>query len=224
LRNEADGRDARMPGLAIGIVTDNQDPNGQGRVKVRYPCLSADNASDWARVAAPGNGPDRGMQFVPEVNDEVLVGFEQGDIHHPYVLGGLWNGQDAPPRKTSQVVSSGRVQQRIIKSRSGHTITLDDSDDQPSITIVDKTGKNTIKLDSSNNNLSVSVDGDVALKAQGTISIEGQSVQVKATNDLKLTGTSADLEAQGGLTLKGATADLQASGMATVKGATVSFN
>jgi phage protein D len=224
LRRDGDGEDARMPGLVVAIVTDNQDPNGQGRVKVRYPCLSADNASDWARIIAPGNGPDRGIQFVPEVNDEVLVGFEQGDVHHPYVLGGLWNGKDTPPRPSSQIVSGGKVQQRIIKSRLGHTITLDDSDNSPSITIVDKTGKNVIKLESSSNNLTVSVDGDVSLKAKGTVTIEGQSVQVKATNDLKLNGTSANVEAQAGLTLKGATADLQASGPATVKGATVSIN
>jgi hypothetical protein len=140
------------------------------------------------------------------------------------VLGGLWNGQDAPPKGSGQVVTSGKVQQRIIKSRSGHTITLDDSDDHPSITIVDKTGKNTVQLDSSSNNLNVSVEGDVSLKAKGTVTIEGQSVQVKATNDLKLNGASADMEAQAGLTLKGATADLEASGPTTVKGATVSIN
>jgi phage protein D len=224
LRHDADGESARMPGPVIGIVTDNADPDGLGRVKVRYPCLSGDNASDWARVVAPGNGPDRGLQFVPEVNDEVLVSFEQGDVHHPYVLGGLWNGKDAPPRKSSEIISGGRVEQRIIRSRLGHVITLDDSDDQPSITIVDKTGNNTIKIDSSNNNLTVSVEGDMSLKAQGTVSIEGQSVQVKATNDLKLNGTSADVEAQAGLTLKGATADLEAQGPTTVKGATVSIN
>jgi uncharacterized protein involved in type VI secretion and phage assembly len=216
--------DARMPGLAVGVVTDNKDPKGQGRVKVRYPCLSADNASDWARVAAPGNGPNRGLEFIPEVNDEVLVGFEQGDVHHPYILGGLWNGKDAPPRKTDDVVASGKVNQRIIKSRLGHTVTLDDSDDQPSITIVDKTGKNTIKIDSSNNNLNISMDGDVSLKAGGNITIEGQSIQVKASNDLKLTGASADMEAQTTLTLKGATADLEANGPTTVKGQPVSIN
>jgi len=213
-----------MPGLVIGVVTDNQDPKGQGRVKVRYPCLSADNASDWARLVAPGSGPNRGLEFVPEVNDEVLVGFEQGDVHHPYILGGMWNGQDAPPRKSDQIVTSGKVQQRIIKSRSGHTITLDDSDDQPSITIVDKTGNNKIHLDSSRNNLEMSVDGDVSIRARGTVTIQGQSVQVKADNDLKLNGSSANLEAQMALTLKGSSADLEASGTTTVKGATVSVN
>jgi phage protein D len=218
------GEDARMPGLVIGIVTDNQDPDGLARVKVRYPCLSGEHASDWARVVAPGNGPQRGMQFLPEVNDEVLVGFEHGDVHYPYILGGLWNGRDQPPRRSGQVVSGGKVQQRIIRSRTGHTITLDDSDDNPGITVVDNTGKNTIRLESSNNKLTATVQGDLRLEAQGTVTIKGQSVQVQATNDLKLNGASADVQATGGLTLKGATAELEGSGSTTVKGGTVSIN
>jgi len=213
-----------ISGLVVGIVTDNQDANGQGRVKVRYPTLSDEHASDWARLVALGGGPGRGFEFVPEVNDEVIVGFEHGDVHHPYVLGGLWNGKDAPPKKSDQLISGGKVQQRIIRSRLGHTITLDDSDDQPSITIVDKTGKNTIKLESSSNNLTVSVEGNLSISAKQKVSIKGQTVEVNADNSLTLKGTSADVEAQSGLTLKGATADLQATGAASVKGSTVSIN
>jgi phage protein D/phage baseplate assembly protein gpV len=224
LRPDGEAEDTRVAGLIIGIVTDNQDADGLGRVKVRYPCLSGDHASDWARVVAPGNGPDRGLQFLPEVNDEVLVGFEHGDVHHPYVLGGLWNGKDAPPRSSTQIVASGKVQQRIIRSRLGHTITLDDSDNAPGITIVDKTGNNTIHLDSSTNTLSVSIQGDLKLEAQGTVSIQGKTIQVQATNDLSLNGASVGVEAKAGLTLKGATTDLEGSTSTTVKGGTVSIN
>ncbi|MGI9148113.1 MAG: VgrG-related protein [Chloroflexota bacterium] len=224
LRPEDGDEERRMPGLTIGIVTDNQDASDLGRVKLRYPSLSADHASDWARVAAPGGGPDRGLQFLPEVNDEVLVGFEHGDVHHPYVLGGLWNGKDAPPGKSSQVISSGNVQQRVIRSRLGHTITLDDSTDRPGITIVDKTGDNTIHIDSSSNKLTLSVKGDLTLEAQGTVSIQGKSVQVQATNDVQLSGASAAVQAKQSLTLKGATADLEGSTSTTVKGGSVSIN
>jgi uncharacterized protein involved in type VI secretion and phage assembly len=213
-----------MPGLVIGIVTDNQDPNGLGRVKVRYPSLSGDHASDWARVVGPGNGPQRGLEFLPEVNDEVLVGFEHADVHHAYVLGGLWNGKDAPPRGSSDVVSGGKVQQRIIRSRSGHTITLDDSDSSPGITVVDKTGKNIIQIESSSNKMTARVQGDLVLEAQGKVSIKGQSVSVEASSDLKLNGASADVQATGGLTLKGATASLEGTGSTAVKGGTVSIN
>ncbi|MGL4596812.1 MAG: VgrG-related protein, partial [Bacteroidia bacterium] len=74
-------------GFSIGIVTNNNDPEGWGRVKVKYPALSEEKESDWARVVSVGAGIERGIEFIPEINDEVLVGFEQGDIHCPYVLG-----------------------------------------------------------------------------------------------------------------------------------------
>jgi phage protein D/phage baseplate assembly protein gpV len=160
------------PGLVIGVVTDNQDPEGWGRVKVKYPWLSPDHASDWARVVAPGAGADRGIEFLPEIDDEVLVGFEMGDIGHPYVLGGLWNGQDAPPQKSSDAIASGKVQKRIVRSRTGHQVVLDDADGGGSITIADKNG-NTIALDTATNALSMKVSGDITLDAGGQITIKG---------------------------------------------------
>jgi phage protein D len=160
------------PGLVIGVVTDNQDPEGWGRVKVKYPWLSPDHASDWARVVSPGAGPDRGIEFLPEIDDEVLVGFEMGDIGHPYVLGGLWNGQDAPPQKSSDAISGGKVQKRIIRSRTGHQVVLDDTAGGGSITIADKNG-NTIALDTATNALSMKVSGDITLDAGGQITIKG---------------------------------------------------
>jgi phage protein D len=166
-------------GLVIGIVTDNADPRGQGRVKVKYPWLSPDHASDWARVVAAGAGAQRGLEFLPEVNDEVLVGFEHGDINHPYVLGGLWNGLDAPPAGSSKVVANGKVQQRLIRSRSGHLITLDDSDGSSGVSIVDKNG-NKVAIDSAANSLTIEVQGDMKLKSQGNLTLEAQGeVRVK---------------------------------------------
>jgi uncharacterized protein involved in type VI secretion and phage assembly len=213
-----------MNGLIVGIVTDNQDPENLGRVKVRYPNLSDDHGSDWARLISVGGGAERGIQFVPEVNDEVAVGFEHGDVHHPYVIGGLWNGRDKAPKPNSEVISGGKVQQRIIKSRLGHTLTLDDSDGDPSITIVDKTGQNVIKFHSKDNKLTVDFDGDIAMTAKQKVSIKGQTVEVIADNSLSLKGMSSTVEASAGLSLKGATADLQATGTASVKGASVSIN
>jgi phage protein D len=173
---QSDERPA-APTIAIGVVTDNQDPDGWGRVKVKYPWLSAEHASDWARVVAVGGGADRGLEFLPEIDDEVLVGFEMGDVHHPYVLGGLWNGKDAPPKKNGDVVSGGRVQQRVIRSRSGHEIVFDDSDGKSSITIADKAG-NTITLDASRRAISIESAGDLTLKATGQVTIKGTVINL----------------------------------------------
>jgi phage protein D len=172
-------------GLVVGIVTDNNDPERQGRVKLKFPWLSNDHASDWARVVAVGGGPQRGIQFLPEVNDEVLVGFELDDMQLPYVLGGLWNGRDKLP--DDQAAQGGDIKRRIIRSRQGHTITLDDSGGQQHILISDQDGNkvliegqkiaisdvagNMISLESSK--LTIKAQGNLALEAQGNIDIKG---------------------------------------------------
>jgi phage protein D len=177
----------QVPGLMIGIVTDNQDPEKQGRIKVKFPTLSGEHASNWARVSSPGGGSGRGFQFLPEVNDEVLIGFELGDIHYPYVLGGLWNGRDAPSKSSDQAIKGGKVEQRIIRSRSGHMITLDDSEGGGGITIEDSKG-NKIHLDTQTNDLTIQVQGNLNLKADRNISIEANGqidMKASATVDVK---------------------------------------
>src|SRR5262249_31975054 len=89
----------RINGVAGALVTDNHDPQGVGRVKVKFPWLSDATESDWTKIVTFMAGQERGAVFLPEVNDEVLVGFEHGDINFPYVLGGLWNTQAQPPEK-----------------------------------------------------------------------------------------------------------------------------
>src|SRR4051812_31769405 len=84
-------RTGRIYGVVVGVVTNNQDKEGLGRVKVKFPWLSDADESNWARIATPMAGASRGVFFLPEVDDEVLVVFEQGLVSRPYVLGGLWN-------------------------------------------------------------------------------------------------------------------------------------
>lgn len=190
--------DAPVMGLLVGIVTDNQDPDEQGRVKVKYPALSGEHASTWARVVAPGAGPERGIEFLPEVNDEVLVGFEQGDVHYPYVLGGLWNGKDAPPKKSGAVIGGGRVEQRIIRSRTGHTVTLDDSDGGGGITIEDKNG-NKVVLDTGANALTIEIGGNVSVKAKGNLNLEAQGqIAIKGLG-VTVDGGPATVDVKGSL-------------------------
>jgi uncharacterized protein involved in type VI secretion and phage assembly len=178
----------------VGIVTDNKDPDGQGRVKVKYPSLSADHASDWARLVSPGAGAERGLEFIPEINDEVLVGFELGDVHCPYVLGGLWNGRDAPPKKSDGLISSGKVQQRIIRSRTGHVITLDDADSGGGITIQDK-GGNKIVLDAQSDALTIEVKGNASIKSQGDLTVEAQgNLTLKAAGQVEIKGMGVKLD------------------------------
>jgi uncharacterized protein involved in type VI secretion and phage assembly len=213
---------ATYPGVVIGIVTNNKDPEMGGRIKVKYPWLDAQLESDWVRLATPMGGNGRGFYWLPELNDEVLIAFEHGDINRPYVVGCLWNGVDKPPSTASAVVGAdGKVNQRIIKSRSGHIVTIDDTQGQEKITIVDKTGQNSIKLESPTNKLTISVNGDMVLEAlNGNISMKGRTVAVEALQTLTMKGITVNAEATQAMTVKGTTAQLQGTSQVRMTGAT----
>jgi uncharacterized protein involved in type VI secretion and phage assembly len=136
---------SRVYGVVTGIVASIADPEEQGRVKVKFPWLEGDQESPWARVISFMAGKNRGAVFRPEVNDEVLVLFEHGDMRFPYVIGALWNGKDDPPDKAGPNADN---HVRIIKSRSGHTITLDDTPGSEKVKVTDKNG-NSVELSSS---------------------------------------------------------------------------
>jgi phage protein D/phage baseplate assembly protein gpV len=169
-------------GLEIGIVKTINDEKGDfGRVKVSYPSLG-DKDSEWARVVSVGGGSTRGIEFLPEVGDEVLIGFEQGDIHAPYVLGGLWNGEDTPPGKKSWIVggqAGNQVLRRVIRSRTGHLVTLDDSRESPGVTVEDSKG-NKIHIDTK--------AGTMTLEAKTAINIKSEKVTINGSTLVEIDG------------------------------------
>jgi phage protein D len=114
--------------LLVGLVTNNNDPKNLGRVKVKFPTLTMDHESHWARVVGLGAANARGFYCLPEINDEVLVGFEHGDIHRPYIVGGVWNGKDKTVETVANTVKNGKVRLRTIKTRTGHTIQFVEED------------------------------------------------------------------------------------------------
>jgi len=222
--------------VMVGIVTNNRDPDGLARVKVKFPTLPGNEESNWARLVSPMAGNGRGFEFIPEVNDEVLVAFEHDDTNRPFILGALWNGKDKPPESSDKAVNStGKVEKRIIRSRSGHTITLDDADGNEKVSIKDKTEKNAIEISSKNNLLEIKTgDGHKIVLDSSGISIEtatGKDLTLKANNikieatkgvDMKATGT---MNVEGGsTTVKGKTMTLDGGTSLTAKGATVMIN
>ncbi len=212
--------------VVIGLVTNNKDPDELGRVRCKFPWLSDDDESAWARVVSPMAGNGRGMLYLPEVDDEVLVAFEHGDIHRPFVVGALWNGQDATPITADQAVGGdGKVNQRVIKSRSGHTVILDDTAGAEEITIVDKTGNNKIVFHSPDNSMQIRVQGDLTIEAQGKITLSAQTgVEMSSQADFSITGaTGVDVSSQAQVKLSGnAGAEVSSQAMTSVKGTTVS--
>ena len=218
------GTSDRVYGVVVGIVTNNQDPDKMGRVKVRFPWLSDSDESWWARIAAPMAGKERGVYFLPEVDDEVLVAFEHGDVRFPYVLGGLWNGQDAPPATNED----GNNNVRLIKSRSGHVVRLDDTDGGEKIEIIDKSEKNSVVIDTSANTITVKADADITLEsAQGKVVIKGQSIELQSTKQDVKVEAAANVELKSGAQFNvkgGANVTVEASANLNLKGAMANIN
>jgi phage protein D len=234
-----------VQGVAVGLVTNATDPDNLGRVKVKYPWLGDDIESDWIRVASPGAGAERGLSFIPEIDDEVLLAFDHGHVHHPYIIGGLWNTQDKPPKPSSEVVSGGVVNERIIKSRTGHLIILDDTDGAEKIIIKDKTENNLITIDSTSGDIEIKATGKLTLESDGDLSMKSATgkATVESQGDMSIeskTGKAtvkamakATVEGTGGLTLdgkaaiselKGMTTKVNGSAMVQVQGALVKLN
>ncbi|MDC0832598.1 phage baseplate assembly protein V [Geitlerinema sp. CS-897] len=188
------GSDAPLYGVFVGIVTNNQDPDNLGRVKVRFPWLSDEVESTWARIATPMAGGDRGLYLLPEVDDEVLVAFEGGSAEFPYVLGALWNGQDAPPDSNDD----GENNVRSLTSRSGHVVRFDDTDGSEKIEILDSSGNNSITLDTANNTIAIVADSDITIESSnGKLVLSGNGVEISSQAELKIEA-SQTLDIQGG--------------------------
>jgi phage protein D/phage baseplate assembly protein gpV len=224
--------DRRLAGVVIAQVSDVSDPQGRGRVKLTFPWLSDTYVSDWARSVQPGAGQDRGAMVVPEVGDEVLATFEQGDIRRPYVLGGLYNGVDTPKAGPIDLVDSGsgEINRRSFVSRCGHRLDfLDQAGQTDGVTI--RTGDDTLRLlmDATGTKLTIHSDGTVLVEAKQGVTVDAAASTVELKGgDIKLTGQNGvTIDGGGGavkvtagsdLSLTGLTAKLEGSTQAEVKG------
>ncbi len=200
-------------GLTRAIVTNVTDDDGFGRVKVKFPTIDDSLESFWAPVVSAGAGDDRGFMVLPEVNDEVLVGFGDGDIDQPFVLGGLWNGRDKLPESP---VQNGQVEIRELKTRAGHILRFTDTSGSEKIELIDKTTKNSITIDSATNTITVEAAQDIVLKAMN-IKLEGKT-------KVEISGSMVQAEGQTQIVLKGGMAELSASGITKVSGSMVNIN
>lgn len=192
---------ARWYGLYPALVSDIKDPDGQGRVKVKLPWAPDTGSAAyeaWARLATMMAGSNRGSWFVPDENDEVLVGFEGGDPRRPYVVGGLWNGTDNPPESMD---GAGKNPKKVLRSRNGVKITLDDSDGREKL-ILETPGGQKVTLE----------DGPSAVK-----------IEDASGNSVKLESSGITVTASAKVTVNAGTAEISA-GMLTVNAGMSKFS
>lgn len=225
-----DGPDGGIRGVSVGIVTDNEDPEGLGRVKLQYPWRDAADESHWARIATAMAGEDRGTYFLPEVGDEVLVAFEDGDIHHPYVLGALWNGQDVPPEDNAD----GNNDRRMVRSRSGHELVFDDAS-EGTVTLTTSGGHELVLDDSSSGGIRLTTSGGHSVvlddsgggakvsvqdsTGQNGVVLDSNSGAVDVTAGTKVSVSAPMLELVGD-----GSVNIEATGVLSLKGSIVKIN
>jgi uncharacterized protein involved in type VI secretion and phage assembly len=191
----------KLLGLHVGVVIDNEDdpPDNPGyRVKLRFDWLDASQQTFWARIAVPMAGSQRGTYVLPEKDDQVVVVFEHGDIDRPVVIGSMWSLRQKPVETNR----SGNNNAKLIKSRSGHRMIFDDKDGAEKVTIVDRTKKNKIVLDSANRLVSIESDGDIEVKASENVILYAKSIEAGTSQRFSGSGQQLMVHAGAKLTMK----------------------
>lgn len=181
----------RIYGMVVAVVSNNQDPDGLGRVRVKFHMLDAQVQSDWCRVVSLYAGSARGLQFTPEEGEEVVVAFEHGDVNFPFVIGSVHHGKAKPPipqNKDNNI--------KMLKTRSGHTLSFDDRKGGELIRLVDSSGKHHIEIDVKNDRIVIEAEsGDLTLRSKdGTLTLDCKKLDIKASE-------SASLATDGTLTM-----------------------
>lgn len=213
---EAQTASERFTGTTLGIVTEIGDVAHLGRVKVRFPYIAGGCQTGWARIAAPWAGQRRGSYFIPEVDDEVLVAFEHGDLRHPYILGCLWSETALPPE------ADPHLERRELRSKSGHALLFDDSKSSETLTVRSQGGQQVVLSDASGamkvlisdrtETIRVLVDvtnKTIALSATGgRITLDADDIVIHGKT-IKITGDAkVDVNGKAGVRINGAAIEI----------------
>jgi uncharacterized protein involved in type VI secretion and phage assembly len=182
-------------GLYGGLVTDNEDPEERGRVKLQLPWIADDYVTEWAVVSQIYAGDGFGAYWIPELEDQVLLAFLGGRLERPIVIGALYSEGEVP-----HAARGGGADPKYFRTKAGHMLLMEDGTGRK-IELVDSTGNNKVLIDSEANSVTVEAQGDVTVKG-------GANVSVEATGNLTLKGAAIKIEATGTVTVSGATINL----------------
>ncbi|ACY16167.1 phage baseplate assembly protein V [Haliangium ochraceum] len=216
-RSSGSHHSQHLRGVYLGIVTGNNKGDGANKfqLKLRFPWLPSGSSEEsfWARIAVPMAGKERGTYFLPEIDDQVLVVFIHGEIERPVVIGSLWSGQDKPPENNQ----NGENNLRLIKSRAGHRLILDDTSGSERVILTDSTKKNKILLDTANDVVTVeTADGDIDIKASKVVRMHGKAVNITTKGAFKAKGMQLTISTKGPINTKASgTLKLQAANVQT---------
>jgi Rhs element Vgr protein len=185
--------------IEIAEVTDNDDPDKLGRVKIKFIWQNSDAQSVWVRVSTLYSGDGKGILFTPETGAQVLVGYEHDDPAHPVILGSLY------PKSDSESYTSDDNKLKVIRTRGGNHITFDDTDNDQRITVSNENNTGTSL------SLSFKNDGSIEIKTNGSMSLEGKDISIKSQTLKIETDQTIEMEAQQGTKIKSAQFKIDAS-------------
>jgi phage protein D len=211
-------------GVVVGVVTNNQDPDGLGRIRVRYPVLGDGHEGWWARITAPAAGTRRGLLMTPQPGDEVLLAFEHDDDEHPYVVGSVWNGTAKPQELVHQdgslAVRSDK--QILLESAEATTLTADKdftvtAAGNAKLTTSERSG------DGPPGTVTIDAKGDSTFKSGTSTKVDaGTDAALSAKTEVKVTaGTQLTIQGGAQVAIKGAAIQIQGSGVVQISGAQV---
>ncbi|MCX5049699.1 MULTISPECIES: VgrG-related protein [unclassified Streptomyces] len=220
----APGRGPRMPGLAIGVVTDVREPGGaeRGGVRLKFPWLDDTYVTDWVRTVQWG-GKGGGGVVSPEVNDEVLVGFEQGLLDSPYVIGGLYNGVDKPSKHDVPLIdgTSGKVNRRSLVSRSGHRVELLDAraPGPSGVRLRSADERLEVFLDDRRDRIELTVYAGKGRQPLSSVVLDKKGITLDAgRGNVSVSGRNVDIQGRVGVTIGGRDVDINGSSNVNIKG------
>ncbi|MBY0573186.1 MAG: phage baseplate assembly protein V [Undibacterium sp.] len=191
-------------GVTIGTVSNANDDQGLGRIRVFFSLKGTQIQSDWVQIVSLYAGSNSGAFFLPQKGDSVLLAFANGDPSLPYVLGFLWNGTQKPPVPQAQ-----QQNVRVIKTKLGKTIQFDDSENG-NITIIDNK-QNKIVIDTSTDTISIDSQKDLRITAKGSITITGANVVIQNTAQavkMDISANGMQLSGAGSIKLNAAMIDI----------------
>ena len=222
----AGGRSGRpwRHGLVVGLVTNNQDPDALGRVRVRYPVLGSDHEGWWARVTAPAAGTRRGLLMMPQVGDEVLLAFEHEDEEHPYVVGSVWNGTAKPQELVHPDGSFALRSDKQILLESAEAMSLT-ADKEFTVSAAGNAKLTTSERSGGGPPGSVTIDakGDSTFKSGTSTKVDaGTDATLSGKTEVKVTaGTQLTIQGGAQVAIKGAAIQIQATSAVQISGAQV---
>ncbi|MEG0780306.1 MAG: phage baseplate assembly protein V [Oscillospiraceae bacterium] len=239
-----------MPSVTTGKVVENWDDKHPGMVRVEiFLGESGQNETDWIRVAQPYAGKGCGSYFLPEVGDEVVLGFNQGDRNHPLVIGSLWNQVDTLPEETAREKNDVKR----IKTKGGHELvfteesgketltlhtpgklTLTMADEKKLITVQDADGKNLVVIDGDKGTVTVTAEKKLLLDVgSGSLLLDGQgkkatlkmdTINIEANQNLNLKGQNVKLDGSMMKINSSGNLEAKAGGILTLKGSMTKIN